>query len=101
MDCSNEGHDDDNDIPLDEDDARLKSVAQRSTDDTEEFTGVIDRITAYDPDKNLFHVLWEGYTPEDATWEPPVHLPYNAMMRYSKSKKHRVPRAILPFRKKR
>eukprot|EP00171_Calliarthron_tuberculosum_P023466 IDg23466t1 len=55
---------------------------------------VADRIVNYDKDDMTFRVRWEGYTPEEDTWEPAGHLPYNLVAKFFKRTKGKVPPGI-------
>ncbi len=55
---------------------------------------VFDRIVDYDKEGGLFRVRWEGYAAEIDTWEPPDHLPRNAVVRFLRRVKSNPPDGI-------
>lgn len=58
---------------------------------------VLDAIVSYNRKEDLFKVRWHGYSAADDTWEPPGHLPFNAMASYFRRLKKRNPRHLLHF----
>ena len=56
------------------------SVVAPEHEDTVE--AVMDKILQYDSEADLFNVQWYGYSEEEATHEPPGHLPYNKMVQH-------------------
>ncbi len=55
---------------------------------------VLGKILGYDPQTDLFKVKWHGYPAEDATEEPPAHLPYYKMAQYFRKRRKLVPEHI-------
>ncbi len=58
---------------------------------------VFDRIVDYDKEGGLFRVRREGYAAEHDTWEPPDHLPRNAVVRFFRMVKSHPPDGIINF----
>lgn len=50
-----------------------------------------DRIVDFDPHRG-YRVRWTNYSADSDTWEPPCHVPYNAVVRYHRWKKLPVPK---------
>lgn len=61
---------------------------------------VIDALVDYDQAEDLFKVHWHGYLHSDDTWEPPGHLPFNAMVAYFRRLGKRLPRHLRHFNAK-
>ena len=69
------------------------------TDNYEPAEHAVDKILGYDGKRDLFCIRWEGYGPEDDTWEPPGHLKYNMMAKYFRSAKKRMPPHLRQYRR--
>lgn len=62
---------------------------------TNEKEYVFDHIVDFNTDSDLFRVRWHGYSAEEDTWEPPNHLPFNAIASYFRRNNREMPSILL------
>lgn len=58
---------------------------------------VMDALVDYDSTNDTFKVRWNGCSADEDTWEPPGHIPSNAMASYFRSRHQRLPRHLRHF----
>ena len=58
---------------------------------------VVDTILEYNRRTRKFKVRWEGYGPEQDTWEPSRHLPYNLVAQHFRRQKCNLPTHMRHF----
>lgn len=88
---------DDNPAPPTSSTVDAPKAVRSNTAPAEAERQVMDALVDYDTAKDQFRVRWHGYSASEDTWEPPGHIPFNAMYSYFSSRRQRLPRHLRHF----